>query len=264
MNEDNVIGIFGVFNLLLAGGYFVFFIIQILCIVHVFKEGKPIYWVFIIFFFPPVGCIVYVFVEFLPSIKHHPYVRSLGGAKKAGKRRLKQLQEAVEDSDTVQNKVDLADAYLSRDEFSQSTVIYRECLEGVHKDDSVIIYKLSESLFGEEKYQESLELLLQLEKLKYRDYRSDREFQAAICYSYVGNFDKGIELLEKISDSYSGEEAKYRLGVLYLKVEREEDALEVFEKIINNRKKYRKATVGSQRKWVSLARKKLKEIGREN
>ncbi|MEX0321152.1 MAG: tetratricopeptide repeat protein [Puniceicoccaceae bacterium] len=247
-------------NFLLSGSSLLILLLQIACIVHVIRESRPFYWIFLIFFFPMIGIAIYFFMEILPGLKERSIVRSLGQSKKAGGGELRKLKEAANYSDTVENKLKLADAHLSREEFSEASRLYSDCMTGIYARDPVILHHLAEAKYGENQYKESRELLLQLKEMEYKDYQIDREFLLALCYKHLDEKAKAIRTMKSIAGRYPGEEARYELGVLYAETGDKENARLVFEEVIGNRGNYRKASIGSQRKWVSLARKELGKL----
>jgi hypothetical protein len=42
--------------------------LQLLCLAHVVRTGRPCQWFFIIMALPLAGCLVYFFVEILPDL----------------------------------------------------------------------------------------------------------------------------------------------------------------------------------------------------
>ncbi len=235
-------------------------VLQLFCLVHVIKNGKPWMWIFLIFFFPPLGAVAYLIVEVMPGMQTPRFVRSLGHRKKASTGQIRRLREEIEFSDTVTNKVNLGDALLSRNEFAEARQVYSDCLEGAYEDDPVLIHKMAEASFGAKEFEDAILYLGKLEELGYRDYRIDRDYLKALSLAEVGREREAIRILESIAEPYSGEAARYALGSLYLGTEQREKAVQAFRQIIANRKRYKDASIGSQGKWVSKAKKRLKEI----
>ena len=243
-----------------SASYYLSVLIQLVCIIHIIREKKEYYWIFIVFFFSILGVLAYLFIEVLPEIKYRPYIRSLGASQKTSNRKLKFLQDAVEFSPTIEAKVNLADAHLSRDELTEAITLYEGCLKGIYKDDPHILFRLSEALYRNKDYSQSLKILHRLNSMEYKDYRNDRKFQMALCFSKMGNMEKSIRMLEKLAEVYPGEEVRYQLGMEYIKVKRLKEAKMALETVVKNRSLYKKAAVGNQRKWINLAKKKLKHI----
>ena len=44
--------------------------LQLLCLAHVMKTGRPCQWLFIILALPLVGCLAYLCLEILPDLRH--------------------------------------------------------------------------------------------------------------------------------------------------------------------------------------------------
>lgn len=237
-------------------------VLQIGCIIHVIRSGRDYYWILLILFLPVMGSLIYIASEVLPGLKNSRLIRSFGQSKKAGRSTIRKLKEQVEFADTVSNRVELADAYLSRNEFQQAYDLFSGCREGIYENDAAILHKLADAAYGIGKYEETVELLLQVQKSNYRDYRHERDYLLAEAYAKIGNMTSAISILERLMDVYPGERARFRLGVLYEESGRPDDAVRVFEAVIRNRKFYKGAAVGNQAKWVSQARRHLKGLKR--
>lgn len=236
--------------------------LQIGCIIHVIRSGRDYYWLLLILFLPVMGSLIYIVSEVLPGFKNSRLIRSFGHSKKAGMSTIRKLKEQVEFTDTVSNRIELADAYLSRNQFQQAYDLFSGCREGIYENDAAILHKLADAAYGIGKYEETVELLIQVQKSNYRDYRHERDYLLAEAYAKTGKMNSAIGILERLVDVYPGERARYRLGVLYEESGRPDDAVRVFEAVIRNRKLYKGAAVGSQAKWVSQARRHLKGLKR--
>ena len=53
-------------------------VVQIVCLVHVFKTGRPYWWFWVILLGSVVGCTVYFIVEILPDLRRSPTVKRFG------------------------------------------------------------------------------------------------------------------------------------------------------------------------------------------
>lgn len=240
--------------------YWITVVLQIACLVHAFRNRKEIYWFFIIFFFPGFGSIAYIVVEVLPEMQRQPSIRSLGGSAKASGSKLKKLRQELEFSPTIENRLNLADAHLSRGEFSAAVEHYRESLRGQYANDPYIRFRLAEALYREGNAQESLDLLISLESDGYRDYRLERQLQKAMCLDGLERTGEGIDVLSPMHEAFPGEEASYEYGRMLAIAGRREEALAVFGGILGNRKRYEKSALRGQSKWFRLAREAMKEL----
>ena len=80
-------------------------LVQLALIVHVFKTGRPFWWLWILLIAPVIGGIAYVLVELLPNLS-----ASGGGFTlwKPRAWRIRDLRAELEESDTVKLRLRLA------------------------------------------------------------------------------------------------------------------------------------------------------------
>ncbi len=85
--------------------------LDMICVVHVMKTGRPYQWMFLIFMVPIAGALAYVTVEMLPDLRHsraaNKAIKDIGAAIDPNR----DLREAMKDLDrleTVQSKLNLA------------------------------------------------------------------------------------------------------------------------------------------------------------
>jgi len=88
------------------------YVLQIACAVHALRRGASYPIIMMIIAFPFIGCAIYVVAVILPDIGSSKAARDAGEAVKgtlAPHRKLKEFATNLEISDTVENKLNLAD-----------------------------------------------------------------------------------------------------------------------------------------------------------
>ena len=137
-------------------------IAQIYLAVHAGRTGRY-WWIFIILFFPLVGSIIYFFVEYLPEINTMSKINKTRIPDKPKDIRL--LQRELEITDSVQNRLNLAEAYFHQNQYQESIELLEKCLTGIYADDLHIIGGLCHSHFRNGTYDKSIEYLNRYEKI---------------------------------------------------------------------------------------------------
>ena len=94
-------------------GYFYTFtiVLQAICVFHCIRKGKQTNWIWLIVFLPFVGSIAYIFTEIINS-RDLNQVQSGVGSILNPTAPVRKLEENLRFSDTFNNRVALADAYL--------------------------------------------------------------------------------------------------------------------------------------------------------
>ena len=121
-------------------------LLQVICAVHALRSGRGGQWIWIIVFVPLVGCVVYFVVEVLPGLRGSQAVRRVGADLVSiidPGRNLRELEEAVEISDTVKNRQMLARGYVAAKRYPEAVGQYERCLQGVFKDDACTMLELA-------------------------------------------------------------------------------------------------------------------------
>ena len=246
--------------------YYVIPLFQIAAIIHVLKTGRSWFWVWIIFMFPGLGLAVYFFVEFLPEFRG-PQTGNLTdsildhlmpGRKKG------QLQRALEDSDTVQNRKALADYYLSADEPLKSVELYRQCLTGVYKEDPYVNLGLAGSLVETGEFGEARGILEGLRKRNSAYETSQRDLLYARTLEGLGQENEALQVYETILQKYGSEvEGSCRLAQLLEKTGQREKAGALYDDLLKKAKRFAPHYRREQMAWIKLAQEKRKAFSKD-
>lgn len=103
-------------------------LLQVLCIVHVFRTGRNTAWIMAIAFLPMVGILAYFIVEILPGLPRDRRVREARtkiADKMDPERRVREAREAAEFSDTAGHRLELGDALMARERYAEALDQYR-------------------------------------------------------------------------------------------------------------------------------------------
>ncbi len=193
------------------------YLLQFACAVHAVKRGYPMQIVFLIVAFPFFGCVIYVAAVALPEIQKSRAARQAGEVVRKTidpGRRMRQRAEALVVSDTVENKMKLADELLAAGDPASAIALYRACLEGVFADDPDILLRLGHARFVIEDYRGAKAALDRLAKDN-ADFRSEAvHLLYARVLEGVGETDTALAEYMAVCRYYSGPEAKCRYAML--------------------------------------------------
>ena len=145
MGENDGLQFFlGLFSL---GGSMVWFVsiaIQLGCIIHVVRSGRPYWWIFVIFWFPFIGALAYLFFEVRPSVGKLDW-HTLLWRLKGSRERIAIRETVLEESSTVRNRLALADELHAAGQFDRECSILSEGLRGAFKDDATLLMRLAQA-----------------------------------------------------------------------------------------------------------------------
>lgn len=117
--------------------------------IHAIRNGRELYWLLILFMFPLLGSLVYAFAVFIPEMRNS---RGLRRVVRGVQRRLdpgaelRAARTEHEVSPTVANRLRLADALVAEGSANEAIAHYRDCLQGVYRNDPQIEVKLALAL----------------------------------------------------------------------------------------------------------------------
>lgn len=244
--------------------YIVPAVINIACIIHLFRNNKPWWWLLVIWLLSPyVGALVYFFFEILPGLSgasKSRYAPTQPAKPVDAVKRIAELEKELEFSDTVDTRLQLAEAYLAAEDAERALALYEECNRGVFKDDPPILFGIAECQFEMERWPQLLETLDKLDQKKYLDYANDRGFMRARASESTGRAGAAISAYERIKDSFDGEEARYRMAQLLEQQNRQQEAAELYKEIIQSASHAQNGYRRREKDWIKGAEERLKEL----
>src|SRR6185436_14434285 len=115
--------------------YYITVTLQIICVIHCIRNRSQTYWFFLIIFIPIVGCIAYIFLEMLRG--KNMADMNLSGLF-ASRPSIKKLEDNLHFSDTFNNRVMLADAYMLNGEKKKAIELYESSLTGAFEENEYV------------------------------------------------------------------------------------------------------------------------------
>ncbi|MDR1748276.1 MAG: tetratricopeptide repeat protein, partial [Spirochaetaceae bacterium] len=145
------------------------YVIQLLLIIHIMKNRRPYYWIWIVIWLPYIGGIAYFIVEILPEISRGGYMRKIGNSIASSINpmgEIHRLKEQAAVQDTVSNRLLLAEAYGKAGMYSEAIEFYRQCLTGPYTKDRSILMPLAAAYYHNGDIPEARTILDELEREK--------------------------------------------------------------------------------------------------
>lgn len=132
-------------------------ILQLFCAYQIYSKGHEPYWYFVVFFLPLIGSLIFLYVTILRKLNVDDVTTSIKNAFSEDPE-LDKLKKELAFSDTMKNRLNLANAYLSRGEGEKAEQEFESCLKGLFRDDPTILIKLLHALYIQGKYKEAVEV----------------------------------------------------------------------------------------------------------
>ena len=135
----------------MTGFYPLIFILQGYCIYHAYKNQVGFHWYLIVLFLPIIGSLAYLYVNFGSEANIETVSEKIKGVVNNNY----EVEKLIKDSkytDTIANKIRLADTYASKQKYLQAISLYESCLEGFNSDDLITKEKLMVAKYFIEDY----------------------------------------------------------------------------------------------------------------
>lgn len=230
---------------------------QIACLIHVVKTGRPYWWLWIIFAVPFVGLAAYFFLEVRPSLGRMD-VQLLLWRMKSSRERIGILEQRLEESSTIKNRLRLADELHDAGQFDRECEVLSEGLRGAFKDDATLLMRLAEAHLEAGRVKEAEQLLARTVPEK----SADQQLHFALLQARVrGCLDRPAEAetqFQELIARKKSEAPRYYYAELLARLGRREQANAILRDILHQ---YRRGTPVwryLERRWFYAARKLLK------
>lgn len=238
--------------------YYLILVLQAVCVFHAIRSQNQNKWIWIIVFLPVVGCIAYIFSEILTKNKIQNTQVVLNKAINPGGQ-VKKLEQELKVSDSFENRIALADAYLSINRLLEAQELYEESLNGIFKDNQHVIQQLCKVYYLLEKYPNTLPLI---EKIK-----ANKEFNSsethiiyALTLEQLGRYDQAEKEFLSMFAKFSNYECRFNYGQFLVRRNKIAGAKEIFEQLLEESYHLKGFERKHNRIWFSGAREELKKI----
>jgi len=236
------------------------FLIQFCFAFHVFKTGRPYWWMFIIMGFPAMGCLVYYFVEVFPGSREqrraNRAAREIVRALRPDAE-LKRRAEEVEACGSIDNKLSLGDECCQHGMYREGIRLYESCLQGAYSRDSTILFRLARAAADAAEWELASATI---ERLK-SEAPKTRPLEVRLLEARVlegrGRTDDAVGVYQELVPVFVGLEARYRFGALLMKLGRREAAMEMFDEVLKLGKRFA-SPIEEEERWVSATRQALR------
>jgi hypothetical protein len=236
--------------------YYISIALQVICVLHCLRKGTQQRWIWIIVFLPFIGSIAYFFTEILSGRELGNLQSGIGSLlNPAG--RISRLENNLRFTDTFNNRVMLADAYLAVGRTEEAIELYTSSLTGAFTENEYVISQLIAAYFKQGRYEELIPLA---EKIYQRPEfaRSRAQLQYACALGYTGNRQGAEKEFKKMKARFSAFEARYQYGKFLQHDGREDEARLIFKDMAEEAPHLSARERRYNRVWILKAKEELK------
>jgi hypothetical protein len=208
------------------------FLVQIACVVHLFRNHRNTLWLWAIIFLPIAGSAAYLVVEILPGLFQRREVRAVQAAavrRLDPDRELRAAREAVDVADTAANRTALADALAEAGNWGEAVRHYREAAAKTPGQDRAASLKLARACVEAGNTAEARRLLETLPESASPSENDRAALLLARSLDELGETDRAAALYGELGERMPGAEAQCRHAALLIARGRGADAIPLLE-----------------------------------
>ena len=233
------------------------FLIQLGFAVHVVRTGRDQFWIYVVIFIPGIGCLLYFLTQVVPDLGQNRTVRN---TKKSllnavdPQRELRKRRDELAISDSIANRTRLAEECVEAKLYDDAIELYQSCLRGLHQNDPDMMLALANAYFLAGQANECKQTLEQLIE-KNPNFKSPQgHLLYARSLELMEDYPAALKEYQAVAATFPGEEARAHYAMLLTKLERRNEAIDVFEEILLRARRSPKFYRKKEAQWIALAK----------
>jgi hypothetical protein len=238
--------------------YLIILVLQAICVIHCIRKGTATNWIWVIIFLPLIGCLIYIFSEILSRSELKKVQAAMGKVINPGGT-IKKLESNLRFSDTFQNRVLLADAYLAKNNIELAIPLYEGSMQGNFVENEYVLGQLIIAYFQAKRYEDIIPIAKKIYPLP-QFARSRAHILYAMALGYTGNSDMAEKEFKLMKAKFANFEARYQYALFLEREGRKDDAIKVLSEIKNEATQLSGRERRYNSPWLSLSRNHLKEL----
>ena len=236
--------------------YYFTLLLQGICVWHSIKKGTQQKWLWIIIILPIVGAVAYIFSEIINKKDLQQVGSGVGNVINPGGR-VKKLEELVRFADTFQNRIMLADEYLRTGQLQKAIELYEHSLAGNFAENEHVHMQLCLAYFAIGTFEKAVESGKKVSKT-IQFARSRAHIAFARSLAKLGEAAAAEAEFKKMNGKYANFEARYYYGLMLQEATRTEEALKIWQQIVDEGSHLTPHEKRDNREWISRAKESLK------
>ena len=224
-----------------------------------YKNGNSFYWAILIFFLPLIGCIIYLVTQVYNKQDAEKITNDIAHVINPTKK-VKDLKARLEFSESYQNRVNLADAYLEIKDYNNAITHYLEALEDTSQNNFYATKQLIEAYFNTEDFEKVIEYV---ETIKDNpEFKKSRtQFLYGLALERIGEIEEAEANLRQIDIRYSFYEERLLLAKFLLSINKNNDAKDILNEVQTESNHMTKPNKRLYRATILEVDNLLKELG---
>jgi hypothetical protein len=144
---------------------------------------------------------------------------------------IEELEQQVDLSDTISNKIRLADAYVANENYSRAIEIYESCFNQFTEDDEELNEKLLAAYYFNEDYVNTIAFGKKLEKYRFFDNSIEKTYYAW-SYFELNDDDMADKIFQEMNIANTNFYHRKEYAKFLMEVDRQEEGRIILEDIV--------------------------------
>ncbi|GAA4959714.1 hypothetical protein [Algibacter aquimarinus] len=239
--------------------FYLIIALQGFCIYHMYKNRNPYYWAFLILFLPLVSCIIYFITQVYNKRDAEKISNEIAHVINPTKK-VKDLEKRLEFSESYQNRVNLADAYIEIKDYNNAIPHYLEALEDKSQKNFYATKQLIEAYFNVEDCEKVIQYSEQIKD--HPEFQKSRtQFLYGLALERIGKIEEAEANLRQIDIRYSFYEERLLLAKFLLSINKNNDAKDILNEVQTESNHMTKPNKRLYRATILEVDNLLKELG---
>lgn len=237
---------------------FASYVPSLLCGIHAVRTGRAQTWLWILVIAPLLGPAIYVFSVLMPEWMGGPTARKIGQTARAvldPERDYRAARLALEDAETIGNRMRLAQAAAALGRWEESEAEWAKCVVGQFADDPVVLLGHANVLIELGRFEEALKRLEALSQQGADRDTAPVALAYARAYEGLGRNAEAEAPYRFAADRFPGLEAACRYAAFLARTGRKGDAEIALAEIERRFAKVNPQLRPLDRPWVDMAAK---------
>lgn len=237
--------------------YYITIGLQAICVIHCLRKGNQ-RWIWLIVFLPLVGSLIYIFSEMFTGREIQQVQSGLGTVLNPSGR-ISKLEANLRFSDTFNNRVVLADAYLHTGQIEKAIKLYESSLTGAFEENEHVRSQLIVAYYQQQRYEDVIAMAKKVYKLP-QFARSKVHVLYAQALEHTGQYEQAEKEFLTMNGRFSNYEARYQYGLFLAREKRTDEARQLFESMLDEAAHLSTREKKHSRAWLAQAREELKKM----
>ena len=233
--------------------------IQGICLFHAYKNDSAQKWYWIIIFLPFIGCLIYAYENFYNRTSISDLTEGVKGLVYTNYA-VEKLEKEVKYSETITNKMNLAEAYIERGRLDEALKLYESCQKGYFENNPELLKKMLRVYFLQKNYPKAVEMGQLLEPTKSAIGDSEDKIGYAWALHYTNDDAKAEQKFKEMDAPFANFTARLEYARFLLTTNRSNEAKTRLTQIIGEHDSMESYEKSSKRHIAKEAKRLLQTI----